>query len=258
VVVALSIGILHVAEAAGGLQALARQDSSTRDRLRTESYDEGAQPISSRRLRRYLRTNADQKPHRSPADISSAKDWKRHVYHEIASGFVFVGCILLLCCIVVPITVYHRYRWGQFAEDGDSFLEYGQYRFFNWFTRNHWAPAIFLVCVTLFAVVLGAVLYSLIVGGFPSQAMFKVFVWASASSADTETTIGGRFLGVIVTVFGLIILALLLSMVTEAFTMKMDQVKMGVGNVCEGGHVVLLGFSAATKTLGRDGCGLGD
>jgi Trk K+ transport system NAD-binding subunit len=177
------------------------------------------------------------------------KKWRERLKHEIASGFVFLGCIGLLCCITLPISCYHRWRWGQFAGADDSFKEYGQYRFFNWFTRNQWAPIVVVVSLTLFIVVAGAIVYALVVGGAPSQAMFKVFVWASASSADTESTVGGRFLGVIVTVLGLIILALLLSMVTEAFSMKMQQVKMGMDNVCEGGHVVILGFSQATKTL---------
>ena len=84
--------------------------------------------------------------------------------------------------------------------------------------------------------------------GTPSRALFKMFVWAAAASADSGS-LGGRFIGILVTVAGLIILSLLLGIVAEAFASWVHSIKMGMKDVIEGGHVVILGLTECTRCL---------
>merc|ERR1712216_233510 len=131
------------------------------------------------------------------------------------------------------LLIYERWRWAAFERPGKddsagSFSEYLSYRFCEWFTTYKLAaPAIVLLSLTVMLVVIGAVLYALLVGGSPASSMFKIFIWTSMSAADAESTLGGRFLGIVITVCGLIILSLLLGMVAEAFTARMADIRMG-------------------------------
>jgi Trk K+ transport system NAD-binding subunit len=131
----------------------------------------------------------------------------------------------------------------------DEFTKYLKYRFIEWFTTSKTAPAILLLVMTLMLVVTGAIAYSIIVGGTPTQAMYKIFIFTTAASADRETTVAGRFLAILVTVCGLIILSLLLGIVAEWFTTNMERARQGRHEVHEASHTVLLGYSTASKFL---------
>merc|ERR1719215_292302 len=111
------------------------------------------------------------------------------------------------------------------------------------------APALVLLILTLGVIVVGGILYNLLVGGSAVNALWLIFVWSSGSPADTESSPGGRFLGILVTIAGLIILSILLSIMTELFTSKMQDIKKGAMKVVEGGHTVILGFSDCTRCL---------
>jgi len=98
-------------------------------------------------------------------------------------------------------------------------------------------------------IVSGAILYAFMVGTSPSHSLWRIFVWSTGSPAEGEVTPAGRFLGILVTVCGLIILSLLLGIVTDMFTTKMAEIKQGVSKVVEGGHVVILGYTECTRCL---------
>lgn len=175
------------------------------------------------------------------------------VRHEQSAGTVFFVAFLF-ACFLFGLMVHEHWRWKTFDKDdgsglGDTFSNYLHYRFCEWFTTYNLAPAVVLLSLTLMLVVIGAVLYALLVGGSPAHAMFKVFIWTSMAAADAEDTVGGRFLGIVMTVCGLIVLSLLLGIVAEAFAARMADIKRGYVDVREGGHMVILGYSPGTKRL---------
>jgi len=170
--------------------------------------------------------------------------------HEIVGALVYLTFFIMLCAAIPQIVKeHHRFKEHHEDEEGDSFIEYLEYRFIDWFTMTKAAPSIVLIVLTLGVIVTGALLYALIVRESPSHALFRVFVWTTASSADEEKRVVSRMLGIFVTVCGLIILSLLLGIVAEAFAAKMQQIKLGLNKVIEGGHVLVLGYTDCTRKL---------
>jgi len=169
--------------------------------------------------------------------------------HHIFGMLIFVSFVLSWG-FLLPII---REEWSFYKEKvqggGDTFNQYLSYRFMDWFTGRNYAPPIVLCFITVSLIVTGAIIYSLLVGGSPSHALWRIFVWSTGSPAEGEVTGGGRFLGTIVTVCGLIILSLLLGIVTETFATKMNEIKSGQTRVVEGGHTVILGYSDCTRCL---------
>jgi len=197
-----------------------------------------------------------------PILVSEAKggasDEKSSVHRSIFEGWtihhvfgtIIFGSFALSMCLVVPtVREQNKFFEENVAGSGDTFGEYMSYRFADWFTSALYAPSVVLLFVTLALIVVGAVAYALMVGGSPSHALWRIFVWSTGSPAEGEVSGGGRFLGTIVTVCGLIILSLLLGIVTEVFGSKMKEIKQGLTRVVEGGHVVILGYTECTRCL---------
>mmetsp|Transcript_19273 Transcript_19273/g.53835 ORF Transcript_19273/g.53835 Transcript_19273/m.53835 type:complete len:808 (-) Transcript_19273:397-2820(-) len=169
--------------------------------------------------------------------------------HHIGGTFVFVVFCLFVCW-PLPIIKQEWDQYNEFIAGGkDTFRDYLKYRFTDWFTTNEGAPSLMLIFLTMTLIVFGAIIYSALVGESPSHALWRIFVWASGSPAEKEVTPAGRFLGILVTVCGMIILSLLFGIVTEVFAAKMKESKHGLQKVVEGGHVVLLGFTDCTRCL---------
>lgn len=183
--------------------------------------------------------------HRDEVEVKG-DPWTMHHFMGFSVFLAFGGFLLS----VIPLLHYH---WHFFHEnigsDEDTFKDYLYYRFTDWFTMKQYAPSLVLLLLTMGLIVVGSLCYNLLVGESPSHALFRIFVWASGSPAESEKTPGGRFLGVLVTVCGLIILSLLLGIVTEVFTSKMSEIKQGLSKVVEGGHVVMIGYTECTRCL---------
>lgn len=170
--------------------------------------------------------------------------------HELGGSVVFAGFGLFLCCMIPVI----RNEWTFYRSNikdsvEDTFWDYLGYRFTSWFTGNANAPSLVLLFLTVGLIVTGALFYALLVGVSPAHALWTIFVWSTGSPAEGEGTPLGRLLGIGVTVCGLIILSLLLSIVTEVFGTWMHQIKQGLRKVVEGGHTVILGFSDCSRCL---------
>mmetsp|Transcript_217 Transcript_217/g.906 ORF Transcript_217/g.906 Transcript_217/m.906 type:complete len:792 (+) Transcript_217:96-2471(+) len=224
--VALSSGKLRGFGSA--LAQLPSRDSLRRERTAKESQD-GGSTVEPAKLREF-----------------NIAGW---TLHHIGGTFVFVVFCLFVCW---PLPII-RQEWDQYNEfiagGKDTLRDYLKYRFTDWFTTNEGAPSLMLIFLTMTLIVFGAIIYSTLVGGSPSHALWRIFVWASGSPAEKEVTPAGRFLGILVTVCGMIILSLLFGIVTEVFAAKMKESKHGLQKVVEGGHVVLLGFMDCTRCL---------
>jgi len=177
------------------------------------------------------------------------KPWKWTLHEVFGFAVLFVG--FSLWCVMMPLLVcqalitYHNSG----AINSRSFQEYLMYRFTRWFSTSQCAMAVILCVLVLTLVVAGAMLYWVLVGESPVNALWKSFVWASASSAEPEKGLGGRFVGIVMTLGGFIVLALLLGIVTETFVERMEAFKEGRNPIVEGHHTVILGYSRRTRYL---------
>jgi len=162
---------------------------------------------------------------------------------------MFVAFGAFVCSGMPVLWKQWKFYHERVSHDESSFYEYLSYKFTDWFTMNAYAPSFVLIFLTLGLIVCGALLYAALVGSSPAYALWRIFVWSTGSPAEREVSPGGRFLGTVVTICGLIILSLLLGIVTEVFSTKMAEIKQGLSRVVEGGHVVILGFTECTHCL---------
>mmetsp|Transcript_80633 Transcript_80633/g.261275 ORF Transcript_80633/g.261275 Transcript_80633/m.261275 type:complete len:798 (+) Transcript_80633:120-2513(+) len=188
-------------------------------------------------------------PNKSAADRS--KDFRIFGWtlHHVAGAFVFCayGAVIAM---TIPIVRRERKQFDEYISGGrETFPDYLKYRFTDWFTTSDSAPSVVLIFLAVGLIVTGAILYALVVGESPSHALWRIFVWASASPAENEVTPAGRMLGIMVTVCGMVILSLLFGIVSEIFASKMAEAKTGLMKVVEGGHCVILGCTDCTRCL---------
>jgi len=180
----------------------------------------------------------------------SLADVLRWDVHETCGNLIFLTFFLIiLACIPLVIVEHSHYAEHHDENDGDSFKDYLKYRFTDWFTTVKIAPSIVLFLLTLGVIVTFSLIYAATAGVSPSHALYRIFIWTTASSAHAETHIGARLLAIMVTVAGLIILSLLLGIVAESFASFMADIRMGHNKVIEGGHVVILGLTDCTRCL---------
>lgn len=190
--------------------------------------------------------SADEKAEKPAIDLSSVDE--RLVEEYIGIGLIVLYLAGLCACVPMISREKEEFSKNFPGSDDSHFYEFLEYRFTDWFLRVKAAPVIVLVGLSLGVIVCASFLYAMLVGGTPSRALFKMFVWAAAASADSGS-LGGRFIGILVTVAGLIILSLLLGIVADAFASWMRSMRMGMTDVIEGGHVVILGLTECTRCL---------
>mmetsp|Transcript_106937 Transcript_106937/g.297808 ORF Transcript_106937/g.297808 Transcript_106937/m.297808 type:complete len:765 (+) Transcript_106937:87-2381(+) len=169
--------------------------------------------------------------------------------HHTFGTVIFVCSAAYICGLAWLLYAELKFYRMKIAGGEDTFSSYLQYRFAEWFTTDESAPSLVLLSLTMGLIVVGAILYVLVVGGSLSHSLWRIFVWSTGSPAEGEVTPGGRFLGTLVTVAGLIILSLLLGIVTDVFTTKTSEIKAGLNKVVEGGHVLILGYTNCTRCL---------
>jgi len=178
-------------------------------------------------------------------DVSqSITGWRAN---DLASSLILFLAAVILCGISL-LLLRQLQEYKKFTGTA-TFGAYLEYKFYHWFASNKSAPAIVLVVLSLGLITSGAIAYSFVVKGTLSNGLYRIFVWASAASADGEGTFMGRTIGIAITVCGIILLSLLLGIVSDTFSSKMAAIRGGDNNVYEGGHTVILGFSTCTAIL---------
>lgn len=125
------------------------------------------------------------------------------------------------------------------------------YRFDNWMSRGTGAIMALLAIATGLFVLLIAVVVG-ILGAYPdgdSDGEFWDIAWGNLMRTLDPGTMGGdtgwgyRFLMLVVTIGGLVIVASLIGIVSGAFDNKMLELRKGRSKVIESGHTVILGWN---------------
>jgi len=98
---------------------------------------------------------------------------------------------------------------------------YNVYHLSNWFVTFPGAKGIVIFGMFVFLVLLGSVLYYTIEGERLSISLHKVIAWlVSPDSGVTEKSREGSTMGVFLSISGVLLFALMLSMIQEAFAIS--------------------------------------
>jgi len=172
--------------------------------------------------------------------------------------------VMVSCCVISILRIIRlALDWRTAAEanryaqgvDKWTFSNYVRYRFAHWFTWASNASPKILVAIFIAFVVLGGVFYCLAEGTRAGPAAWKIFVWLVAPDGGAgETTTTARATGAIVSLGGLLIFALVLTLVQDSFNDYLSRLSAGLHPVMEVGHVVLVGFSDSTVLLVQELC----
>lgn len=132
--------------------------------------------------------------------------------------------------------------------DGRTFKQYLTYHF-NYWMASGGISAMFqlLVIGILTLLTLGAFIYAIMMQDSPVRGQWLCTVWASAASVDPAVTAMEGGVGMIATFGGLVLLAVLLTTISDFFAEQQRKSNEGRDPIVEGGHLVLLGLSSQTK-----------
>jgi hypothetical protein len=175
-------------------------------------------------------------------------------YFYTAISAIFLASGIFMWCVFLPSLYFSEqaaFEELSKAGIGDrTFNDFLVYRFNNWMNAEGLAANTkILLGGTLSLVTAGSLLYICVTGRRIQEGLWLTFLWASASSVDAGSPRASGTVGVAVTVGGVILLAILLGTVTEFFAEKVQASKEGRDAVVEGGHILVLGHSANTKSL---------
>lgn len=166
-------------------------------------------------------------------------------------GYGVLACGLALWTYWIPNLLYAEHQ--KFLSDnleGRSFQMFLTYRFNYWMNSQGLAAmGTILLYGVLTLLTVGALMYAAFVGGSPVTGLWVCFVWASAASVDPGASAITGFVGILTTLGGLVLLAVLLTTISDYFAKQVEASKQGRDVVVEGGHILLLGHSVQTKQL---------
>ncbi|CAK0822237.1 unnamed protein product [Prorocentrum cordatum] len=132
-----------------------------------------------------------------------------------------------------------------------SMWDYNRYHLSYWFVTFPGAKAVVIFGIFVFLVLLGSILYYTIEGERISVSLHKVIAWlVSPDSGVAEKSKEGSTMGVFLSISGLLLFALMLSMIQDAFTSFVDEIHQGHSNLVTTNHTVVLAFDYAnTQTI---------
>eukprot|EP00873_Tetraselmis_striata_P002629 jgi/Tetstr1/422893/TSEL_013677.t1 len=128
------------------------------------------------------------------------------------------------------------------------------YRLDRWFSTNPYSKTLALLYVTLAMIVIGGLGIFTLSKISLDDALWEAIVgvgldWTFPSDADPEDQDSGlrvvmvRCMGLVVSIGGMLVTALMLGIVSDAIGDKVDQMKKGKAEVLENNHTLILGWS---------------
>jgi hypothetical protein len=141
--------------------------------------------------------------------------------------------------------VVHAEKW-RFQEQNafmqGSFSQYLKYRFGYWYAWTPGSAGIVLMFLSLVLLLFAGSLMWFLDDRPMSESMWSAWIWIAApdggASAETRS---GRFIGLMTSVGGMLIFALLMSVISSFFEEGMQGLREGRLPVIEGNHIVILG-----------------
>lgn len=182
---------------------------------------------------------------------------------EMAGVAVFALCVLGLSAWFFGILMDLREHFDkakQNIEDLDwEFGDYVRYVFGYWLSsagKRSNASLIVLILTAVVVMLMGTLLYWRAV---PNASIWHgarmVFIWLTAPDGGIgEHTLGGAFVGATMSLCGLLVFALLLTLLSDLFQGYMERLRDGNDPVMEVGHIVIIGLTPKKVQLITELC----
>jgi len=143
----------------------------------------------------------------------------------------------------------------EYLYDDWSWRQYLQYRFGRWFSWTPSATVQILFYTFVMILMFFTILYWAMLKTSMGRAGYKVFLWlVSPDGGSGETVAMGSILGALVSLAGLFIFALLVTIVQDLFSQYLNGLKEGQSRVMASGHLVIVGYSGQTPMLLQELC----
>lgn len=118
------------------------------------------------------------------------------------------------------------------------------------FSIYPYAKLLALLCATFFLIAFGGLALYAVTGGSMAEALWHswTYVADAGNHAETEGT-GQRIVSVSISAGGMLIFAMMLGLVSDAISEKVDSLRKGKSEVIERNHVLILGWSDKLGSL---------
>jgi len=123
-----------------------------------------------------------------------------------------------------------------------TFGTYMRYRLGHWYSWTSGSSAILLFGLSVMLLALGGLLHSFLASSSISDSLWASWIWIVAPDGGNSAQPGGYVVGMLVSIGGMLIFALLLSIITSAFEEQLQKLRKGAIRVVEGDHIVILGW----------------
>eukprot|EP00930_Biecheleria_cincta_P083253 TRINITY_DN72862_c0_g1_i1.p1 TRINITY_DN72862_c0_g1~~TRINITY_DN72862_c0_g1_i1.p1 ORF type:complete len:783 (-),score=151.28 TRINITY_DN72862_c0_g1_i1:60-2408(-) len=153
--------------------------------------------------------------------------------------------LFVIYLIVFFVRVIHNERsrfYRRNACDQGSFRKYLKYRFGYWYTWTPGSAGLVLLTMSLSLLIFGGVLLRVLIQQPLSEGLWNAWLWIAApdGGGSAETPLA-RSIGLMISVGGMLVFALLLSVISSTFEDALQGLREGIGPVIEGNHIVILG-----------------
>lgn len=135
-----------------------------------------------------------------------------------------------------------------------GFKVYLQYRFGQWYAWTNGSSVYLLLCLSMTLLVVGAFFHSLLTSMPIEGSLWASWIWIAAPDGGNSAEPGGYGVGMLVSLGGMLIFALLVSMITTGIEEQLWHLRHGSTPVVESNHVVILGFKPMVLVLLRELC----
>eukprot|EP00927_Polykrikos_kofoidii_P078150 TRINITY_DN75007_c0_g1_i1.p1 TRINITY_DN75007_c0_g1~~TRINITY_DN75007_c0_g1_i1.p1 ORF type:complete len:774 (-),score=146.56 TRINITY_DN75007_c0_g1_i1:265-2586(-) len=144
---------------------------------------------------------------------------------------------------------WRRYRQSK-AVGHRTFRKYIAYRFGYWYTYTRGAAGIVLFSLSLTLLVVGGLLLQAVDGRPVADSLWCAWIWMAApdGGGSAESSFD-RAVGILVSIGGMLIFALFMSVVSSTFEALLDEFRTGSLPVIEGGHCVIIGCGPMLTTI---------
>jgi len=164
---------------------------------------------------------------------------------------IYLGFVLYIGRIV-------RIEWKRYKNSCTSkqgpFKVYLKYRFGHWYSWTSGSSALTLCGLSATLLVCGGVCHSLTASVSISDSLWASWIWIAAPDGGGSARPGGYIVGMFVSVGGMLIFALLVSVISAGFEEQLKLIRQGCSPVLEGGHILIIGWKLMTLDIIAELC----
>lgn len=168
--------------------------------------------------------------------------------------FIFASA----CAAFKLISLIIEYRSNLHGFQTKSFSEFLTYRLETWFITTYAASAKLIILIFFLTVLLGSLLCgSIMEHKNPFTSLWYVCSWVldpGSAFGLEDHHILAYVLSALLGIIGILMLALLLTLMQDGFNNSMEKLKKGESPVIESGHIMIIGYTGQTPSLLQELC----